>query len=93
MNNKWVEFGNKLPKLGDNIEIMFDDGTLFDGSYGDRSYGKLTKIIDTRNLSGETCIITDKSIKGKAWSLCSDKYINSIVRHNYKWRLFSRKIH
>jgi hypothetical protein len=76
----WISFGDKLPQVGQRIDIKFDDGKEF----GD--YGTLRTITDIKDLPDGSACFVGEAINGKAWSMCSDKYIGSIVRDSYYWR-------
>jgi hypothetical protein len=81
MNDQWISFGTSLPNVGDSIRIKFDDGTEFP-----KEYGVITSIRHIKDLGGNDCIYMPVYSEN-AWTLDSDKYIGSIVKDTYFWRL------
>ena len=76
----WITFGDQLPSVGSQIRIKFDDGSEFP-----HNYGIIRSISNIKELGPDDCVIADHI--GESWSLCSDKYINSVVKDTYSWRI------
>lgn len=76
----WIKFGEKLPKIGENINIKFDNGKEFPNN----PYGIIKRITNIKDLDADQTIVMEKRANN-AWSLSSDKFVNSIVKDNYYW--------
>jgi hypothetical protein len=81
--SRWYRFSERLPALGDRIAIAFENGKEFTGN----PYGTVTKITNVADLDGESCVVSGDGFGTRAaWSLCSDRFVNSVVRSDYQWR-------
>jgi hypothetical protein len=77
----WISFGNRRPEIGQRIEIKFDNGEVLD------DYGTVKSIVNHKDLPVGSVVWMGDSIRGDYWSLCSDRYVNSMVRDTYFWRM------
>ena len=76
---EWIFFGEQQPKVGQSIEIKIDNEIV--------DYGTLKSIVDIKSLPLGSVVFVHESLKpGKAWSLSSERFVNSIVRDSYYWR-------
>jgi len=81
-NNNWISFAKERPKIGDKIDLMLDDQT----EWRHNPYGKLTSITNIKELGSNHCVVMDKYSEN-AWTMNSDKFIGSVVKGVYFWRL------
>lgn len=80
--SNWIQFGQKLPQIGDCIDVKFDDGEEFSHN----PYGRITRVVNVKDLGPNHCVVTDK-LGVESWSLNSDKFIGSVVKDSYYWRI------
>jgi len=80
-NNNWISFAKERPKNGDSIDIAFEDKK----SWKHNPYGKITSIRNIEDLDSSHCVVMDT--RCKAWTMNSDKYVGSIVKPTYYWKL------
>lgn len=81
-NNNWISFAKERPKVGDSIDIAFEDKK----SWNHNPYGKITSIKHVKDLDSSHCIVMDTYNKD-SWTINSNKYIGSVVKSTYYWKL------
>jgi hypothetical protein len=81
-NSPWFCFKDKLPQIGDDIEVSFDDKPNLV-----RTVGKVQRILTKEQITGT--IIAEDSLENSFWSITGSDSVNGIVRPEYKWRFTS----